>query len=137
MTRPPKLLLMLSAAIFSASAHGSTCLDSLFQDGFEDVSTNVYEVELVVSDLGSRSASFRLNGSATITVAADGTYCFAEQVPHGLPYEVSITGQPDSGNVCGSDTLTGVALSRVSIPIACTFSRTEWDAFDWDQANWN
>ena len=74
---------------------------------------------------------------ASTTTAADGSYCFAEQVPHGQPYEVSVTGQPDSGNACGSDALTGVATSRVSIPITCTLDRTEWDTFDWDQAGWN
>lgn len=129
--------LLLPAAIFSASAHGAACVDSLFEDGFEDVSANVYEVELVVSALGSRTAEFRLNDNETISVTDDGVYCFATKVPHGQLYDVSVTRQPDSGTVCGSAALTGVATARVSIPVACTFNRTEWDAFDWDQGHWN
>jgi len=136
MTAVPKLTLLLPAALFGASAHAA-CVDSVFRDSFEDVSMNLYEVELVVSDLGSRSASFQLNGNEILAVTVDGTYCFAEQVQGGEPYEVAITEQPATGPVCASDALTGTATSRISIPIACTSERTEWDNFDWDGAEWN
>ena len=132
-----KLPILLSTAIFSASAHAGTgCLDTMFQDSFEDLSMNAYEVELVVNDLGSRSASFQLNGGETITAAGDGIYCFSEQIQGGQPYEVAITEQPATDSVCGGD-LTGTATSRVRIAITCNLDRTEWDQFNWDQADWN
>jgi len=132
-----KLSILLSTAIFSASAHAGTgCLDTMFRDSFETLSMNVYEVELVVSDLGSRSASFQLNGGETITAVGDGIYCFSEQIHGGQTYQVAITEQPATDSVCGGD-LTGTATSRVSIAIACNLDRTEWDQFNWDQADWN
>lgn len=136
MTAAFKVFLVLSAVTLSTSAQAA-CMDTVFRDGFEDLANNFYEVELVVSDLGSRSASFQLNGNEVLNVTADGTYCFAEQVQGGEPYQVVITEQPATGPVCASDALTGTATSRISIPIACTSDRTEWDNFNWDEANWN
>lgn len=125
------------AVLVAGSAQGqSTCLDTVFRDSFEALAQNRYEVELVVSQLGARSASFQLDGAETIVANEDGRYCFTEQVQGGATYEVSITEQPASGTVCGGD-LTGVATVPISIAISCNFSRTDWNQFDWDQANWN
>lgn len=122
--------------LMAFSAHGQACSDRAFRDSFEALTQNRYEVELVITGLGSRSASFQLNGGEVLDVDSDGAFCFATEVQGGEDYNVAITEQPSTGDVCGGD-LTGVATSRLSIPISCTFSRTEWDAFDWDGANWN
>jgi hypothetical protein len=126
----------LTVALTAFSAHGQECSDTLFRDSFEALAQNRFEVELVISDLGSRLASFQLDGGEVLNVNSDGVVCFATEVQGGENYTVAITEQPASGDVCGGD-VTGVATARVSIPISCTFSRTEWDQFDWDGADWN
>ena len=129
----------MAAVVFTLmtlAAHAQACSDTLFRDSFEALAQNTFEVELVVTGLGSRSAAFQLNGHEILEVTSDGAFCFGTEVQGGESYAVTITEQPASGAVCGGD-LTGVATARVSIPIACTFSRTEWDQFNWDQADWN
>jgi hypothetical protein len=126
----------LAAGLPAPAFGGTGCLGTLFRDGFEDVAQNRYEVELVVSQLGARSATFQLNGGETLTATGDGTYCFAGQVQGGQPYAIAITAQPATGDACGGD-LTGMAAAPVRIAISCTLDRTEWDQFDWDGANWN
>jgi hypothetical protein len=128
-------LVLANTVLWPVSA-SANCLGTLFRDGFEDVAQNRYEVELVVSQLGARSATFQLNGGETLTATGDGTYCFTERVEGGQPYAVAITAQPATGDACGGD-LTGTAVAPVRIAVSCTLDRTEWDQFDWDGANWN
>lgn len=126
------VLALTSAASFAEA----TCLGTVFRDGFEDVFGTRFEVELVVSRLGNRSASFQLNDGETITAEGDGTYCFTQQTQGGQAYEVAVKAQPETGGACGGD-LTGVATSRVSIEVSCDLDRTNWDEFNWDEADWN
>ena len=124
------------AFLVAASAYGQECSTPLFRDGFEQLAQNRYEVELVVTGLGSRSASFQLNGGEIITATGDGSICFAEPVQGGQAYEVAITEQPATGDVCGGE-LSGTASGPISIAISCALERTEWNQFNWDEANWN
>jgi hypothetical protein len=126
----------LPVTLMAFSAQAQECSDSIFRDSYELLPQNRFEVELVITGLDSRSAMFQLNGGEVLDVDSDGLFCFETEVQGGEGYTVAITEQPASGDVCGGD-LTGVATSRISIPITCTFSRTEWDLFDWNGANWN
>ncbi|MEM1080678.1 MAG: hypothetical protein AAGH65_03770 [Pseudomonadota bacterium] len=91
----------------------------------------------MVTGLGTRSATFRLNFDEQLPVSDDGTFCFSTLVQGGQLYSVEVIEQPANGTACAGSELSGIAISRVSIDVDCTQDRTQWNQFNWDGANWN
>ncbi len=83
---------------------------------------NALTISVAVSGLTGTGLVFQDNGVDNLSVAANGTFTFANGIAPGAPYNVTILTQP-TGQTCSlGSNATGVATTNVIVNVACSMT---------------